>query len=74
MFCVFYSLKRNGSTGVELGALCLPGRGSTTLPCPQPYNLKLFKFFSFFFAVLGFELKAYTLSHSTSLFFFNGFS
>jgi hypothetical protein len=27
-------------------------------------------FFFFFFAVLGFELKAYTLSHSTSPFFF----
>jgi hypothetical protein len=32
-----------------------------------------FLFFSFFFSVLGFELRAYTLSHSTSPFFVMGF-
>jgi hypothetical protein len=32
-----------------------------------------FLFFFFFVAVLGFELRAYTLSHSTSPFFCDGF-
>jgi hypothetical protein len=32
-----------------------------------------FPFFFFFFVVLGFELRVYTLSHSTSLFFVMGF-
>jgi hypothetical protein len=32
-----------------------------------------FLFFYFFFVVLGFELKAYTLSHSPSPFFYDGF-
>jgi hypothetical protein len=31
-------------------------------------------FFIFIFLVLGFELRAYTLSHSTSPFFVKGFS
>jgi hypothetical protein len=32
-----------------------------------------FSFFFFFFVVLGFELRAHTLSHSTSPFFVMGF-
>jgi hypothetical protein len=33
----------------------------------------LFFFFFFFCVVLGLELKAYTLSHSTTSFFYDGF-
>jgi hypothetical protein len=35
-------------------------------------GLLFFFFFFFFFAVLGFELRTYTLSHSTSPFFVKG--
>jgi hypothetical protein len=33
----------------------------------------LFAFFTFFFSGLGFELRAYTLSHSTNPIFVKGF-
>jgi hypothetical protein len=38
------------------------------LPLPPMGQLPIF-----FFSVLGFELMAYTLGHSTSLFFIMGF-
>jgi hypothetical protein len=38
-----------------------------------PIPFLLLGFFFFFFAVLGFELRAYTLSLSTSSFFVKGF-
>jgi hypothetical protein len=38
----------------------------------QRFQASINKFF-FFFSVLGLELRAYTLSHSTSLFFVKGF-
>jgi hypothetical protein len=37
-------------------------------------NYKVYEFFFFFLAVLGFELRAFTLSHSTSPTFVKDFS
>jgi hypothetical protein len=41
---------------------------------PHPPLFNLFFFFFFFFVVLGLELRAYTLSHSTSPIFVKGVS
>jgi hypothetical protein len=40
--------------------------------CGKPQNIS--KLLLFFFVVLGLELRAYTLSHSTSPIFVKGFS
>jgi hypothetical protein len=44
--------------------------GSSRPAWATPTEISCFKIFFFFFAVLEFELRAYTLSHSTSLFLF----
>jgi hypothetical protein len=50
------------AVGFEFRALYLLGRHSTTLATRSAL------FYIYFFAVLWFELRAYILSHSTSLF------
>jgi hypothetical protein len=59
--------------------LSLRAVSSDTFPWPlssfsylSSFLLSFFSFF-FFFAILGFELRAYTLSHSTSPFLVMGF-
>jgi hypothetical protein len=41
---------------------------------PQYYPQKLINYYYFFLAVLGLELRGFTLSHSTSPIFVKGFS
>jgi hypothetical protein len=43
-------------------------------PLLEPFCQSFLMFFFFFFAVLGLELRAFTLSHSTSPIFVKGFS
>jgi hypothetical protein len=40
---------------------------------PTPHGSSFFLLHVFLFSVLGFELRTYTLSHSTSSFFVMGF-
>jgi hypothetical protein len=53
-----------GGNGIELEALCLLGSPSTEPPC-SPF---WFIFIYLFLAVLGFQLRAFTLSRSSPFF------
>jgi hypothetical protein len=73
LFCFFF-LNFFSGQGFELRALFLLDGALPLEPYLQPEMIIFYSFY--FFVVLGFKLRAYTLSHSTSHppFFCDGFS
>jgi hypothetical protein len=59
--------------GFEFRASNLLGRLSTTCAMPPVWDIP-YKLSFFFFPVLGLELRAFTLCHSTNPIFVKGFS
>jgi hypothetical protein len=71
--CVYIAHSVLSLASCRLGfSQIVSGHGSSFLPT-QSYIKKTILFYYFIFAVLGFELRAYSLSHSTSSFFVMGF-
>jgi hypothetical protein len=53
---------------------CSPGPGAACRVTVASSALRWLSFFKFYFVVLGFFLRAFTLTHSSSPFFVKGFS